>query len=296
MIKRNLPRVVITGIGAITPLGLTVESFWEGLTSGKNGIAPISQFDTSNFPVKVAGEVRGFDPTHYMNEKRADRAGRCAQFAVAATRMAVESARLDMSQEIAERVGVIIGTSGMPELLAEQLDIIIKKGPMRVDPLVVSKFRASMVPAHVGLEIGAKGINSSVNSACNSGNDALGTALNLLRLGQADIILAGGAGTNITPLSLAVTSRIGALSREADPNKACRPFDLNRNGFVYGEGAGMLVLETLEHAENRRAQIMAELAGAGWSFDAYSETSPELQQRANAMTGAMQDAGILRII
>jgi 3-oxoacyl-[acyl-carrier-protein] synthase II len=293
--KWNRPRVVITGMGVVSPLGSTLESFWEGLVSGRNGIGLITKFDASNFPVKVAGEVKDFDPSRFMEEKRTDRTGLCAQFAIAATRMGLSSANLDMSHEIPERVGVIIGTSGMPELLPEQAEIISKKGPMRVDPLMMSKFRASMVPAHVGLEIGAKGVNTSINSACNSGNDALGMALNFLRLGQADVILAGGAGTNVTSIAFALTNRLGALSREPDPEKACRPFDLNRTGFVYGEGAGMLVLETLEHAERRNAPILAELAGVGWSFDAYSETSPEIEQRANGMKMALADARILPI-
>jgi 3-oxoacyl-[acyl-carrier-protein] synthase II len=285
-------KVVVTGMGAVTPLGLTVASFWRGLVAGQNGIGPITLFDASSFPVKVAGELKGFDPTNYMDEKRADRTGRCAQMALAATRMAIQDARLDMSRETPERIGVIIGTNGMPELLAEQANIIASKGAMRIDPLVVSKFRASMVPAHVGLEIGAKGINSSINSACNSGNDALGMALSFLRLGYADVIVAGGAGANITALAIAATNRIGALSREADPARACRPFDLNRNGFVYGEGAGILILETLEHAQKRGAAMLVELAGVGWSFDAYSETAPEIEQRANAFKAAMYDARV----
>lgn len=285
-------RVVITGLGAITPLGNSVEAFWRGLTEGKNGIGPITLFDAGSFPVKVAAEVKGFEPTAYMDEKKADRTGRCAQFALAATRMAIEQAGLDMASEKPERVGVVIGTSGMPELLAEQLEVIAKKGPMRIDPLIVSRFRASMVPAHVGLEIGAKGVNTSVNSACNSGNDALGIALGFLRLGRADAILAGGSGTNITALAIAATNRIGALSREPDPDKACRPFDLNRSGFVYGEGAAILVLETMEHATKRGANILAELAGAGWSFDAFSETSCEVGERAVAIGMALEDAGV----
>ena len=287
-----MKRVVVTGLGAITPIGLDVDSFWRALTGGVNGIGAITAFDISRFPVKVAGEVKGFEPARYMDEKKADRAGRAAQFAIAAARQALNHARFDMSREVPQRVGVVIGTHGMPELLAEQIKVIEEKGPMRVDPLVVSRYRASMVPAHVGLEIGAKGINTSVNSACNSGNDALGIALDLLRLGRADVILAGGAGANVTSLAIAATNRIGALSREPDPSKACRPFDLNRSGFVYGEGGAVLVLETLEHAEARGAQVLAELAGAGWSFDAFSETSCETGERAVAIRGALDDGGV----
>jgi 3-oxoacyl-[acyl-carrier-protein] synthase II len=290
MTDQNRPRVVVTGMGAVTPLGLSVDEFWLNLVAGKCGIAPITMFDASNFPVKVAGEVKNFDPTRFMEEKRADRTGLCSQYALAAAKMAAQSAQLDMSKEKAERVGVVIGTNGMPELLAEQLEVIKTKGPMRVDPLLVSKFRASMVPAHIGLELGAKGINTSINSACNSGNDAIGMALSFLRLGYADVILAGGAGANVTLLALAATNRIGALSREADPAKACRPFDMNRSGFVYGSGAGVLVLESLEHALDRGAPILAEIAGVGWSFDAYSETAPDIGQRAAGMRMALADA------
>jgi len=285
-------RIVITGLGVVSPLGSTLDTFWDGLINGRNSVGPITLFDPGDFSVKVAAEVKNFDPCMYMDIKRADRTGRCSQFAIAASKMALEHSGLNMSFEDPERIGIVIGTSGMPELLGEQAEIINRKGPNRVDPLVVSKYRASMVPSHVGLEIGAKGINTTVNSACSSGSDALGTALNLLRLQKADVILAGGSGANVTPLAVAATGRIGALSREADPCKASRPFDLNRSGFVYGEGAGMLVLETLEHALKRNACILAELAGAGWSFDAISETAPVPHQRAKAMQLAIQDAGI----
>ena len=285
-------RVVVTGLGAVCPVGIGVEAYWKGLKEGKNGIGLVTFFDVSNFPVRVAGEVKDFEPTRYLDEKRADRAGRCAQFAMTAAFEAIANARLDMKSENASRVGVVIGTAGMPELLAEQLEIIKTRGPLRIDPLVVSRYRASMVPAHIGLEIGAKGINTSVNSACNSGNDALGVALQFLRHGQADVIVAGASSTTITALSFAATNRIGALSRETDPEKACRPFDLNRSGFVYGEGAGILIMETAEHAEKRGASILAELAGAGWSFDAFSETSCEMGERPAAILAALADAGI----
>lgn len=284
------PRAVITGLGAITPLGLTVEDYWEGLTKGRSGTGPITLFDTSSYPVKVGAEVRDFEPTDYMHIKRVDRTGRCTQFAIAAARMAVESAGLDMSRERPERVGVMLATSGMITLIADLGDILRKRGPMRVDPLLISKVAASMVPAQVGLELGAKGPNGSLNSACASGSDALGTALNHLRLGHADVMICGGAETQITPVGIAITGIVGALSRNPDPETASRPFDLNRDGFVFGEGAGIMVLETYEHARERGAPILAELAGAGWSFDAYSETAPDAEQQAVAMRMALQDA------
>ncbi len=286
------PKVVITGVGAITPLGLTVEDYWQGLINGRSGIGLITLFDASSYPVKVAAEVKDFEPTNYMHIKRADRTARCSQFAIAAAKMALESARLDMTREQPERVGVVIATTGAVTLLAEQGDILRKRGPMRVDPLLITKIAPSMVPAQVGLELGARGPNSSLNSACASGSDALGTALNHLRLDHAEVMIAGGAETNISPIAIARTGRVGALSREANPHRACRPFDLNRSGMVFGVGAGILLLETYEHAQKRGAPILAELAGAGWSFDAYNETAPDAELQAVAMRMALQDAGI----
>jgi len=292
--EADLPnrRVVITGLGAITPLGLTVEDYWQGLINGRSGIGPITLFDASLYPVKVAAEVKGFEPTNYMHIKRVDRTARCTHFAIAAAKMAIESAQLDMSQEKPERVGVGIATTGMIALLTEQGEILKKRGPMRTDPLLISKIAASMVPAQVGLEIGAKGPNSSLNSACASGSDALGTALNHLRLGHADVMIAGGAEANVSPIAIAITGIVGALSRNPDPRKASRPFDINRDGFVFGEGAGIMILETYEHAQKRGAPILAELAGAGWSFDAYSETAPDAETQTVAMRMALQGAGI----
>ncbi|MFH1383223.1 MAG: beta-ketoacyl-ACP synthase II [Chloroflexota bacterium] len=284
-------RVVITGLGAITPLGLTVDEYWQGLVNGKSGIGPITLFDTTNYPAKVAAEVKGFEPTDYMDIKRVDRTARCTQFAIAAARMAIASAQLDMTREKRERVGVIIATTGAIYLLVEQGETISKRGPMRIDPLLISKVAPSMVPAQVGLEFGLKGPNSSLNSACGSGSDALGTALNLLRLGHADVMLAGGAETQVNPIATAVTGRVGALSREPDPRKACRPFDLNRSGMVWGEGGAILVLETYEHAQQRGAPVLAELGGAGWSFDAFNETAPDPNQEVVAMRMALHNAG-----
>jgi 3-oxoacyl-[acyl-carrier-protein] synthase II len=283
--------VVITGLGAITPLGLTVDDFWEGLINGKSGIGPITLFDVSSYPVKVAAEVKDFEPTNYMHIKRADRTALCTQFAIAATRMALESAKLDISLERPERVGVVIATTGAITMLADQGEILHKRGPKRMDPLLISKIAPSMVSAQVGLEIGAKGPNTSLNSACASGSDALGTALNHLQLGHADVIISGGAETQVNPVAIALTGLVGALSRNPDPQKACRPFDLNRDGMVFGDGAGILILETYEHARQRGAPILAELAGAGWSFDAYSETAPDAEQQAVAIRTALENTG-----
>ncbi len=284
--------VVITGLGAITPLGLNVEDYWQGLAAGKSAIGPITLFDASAYPVKVAAEIKGFEPTDYMHIKRADRAGRCTQFAIAAAKMAVESAGLDMSRERPERVGVVIASSGMMSLVADNGVVMKDRGPMKIDPLFINKVTQSMVPAQVGLEIGAKGPNTSLNSACASGSDALGTAMNFLRLGHADVLIAGGAEANVSPIAIAGAARVGALSRETDPAKASRPFDLKRDGFVFGEGAGIMVLETYKHARDRRAPVLAALAGAGWSFDAYNEVAPDAEQQAQAMKNALNDANI----
>lgn len=283
-------RVVITGVGAVTPLGLTVDEYWQGLAAGRSAIGRITRFDASKYPVKVAAEVKGFEPTDYMDIKRVDRTALCTQYAIAATRMALASAGLDAPGR-PDRTGAVIATSGAMDMLIDQGEILRNRGPMRLDPLLISKMAPSMVSAIVALEFGLKGPNSSLNSACASGSDALGITLNLLRLGHVDVMLAGGTETQVNPLAIAVTGRVGALSREPDPEKACRPFDLSRSGMVYGEGAAMLVLETCEHARQRGAPILAELAGAGWSFDAFNETAPDPAQEAVAIKMALDDAG-----
>ncbi len=284
-------RVVITGLGAVTPVGNNTAEYWQGLVSGRSGAAPITLFDTAAFPVKIAAEVKNFKAEDFMPLKRMDRTGRCGQFAIAAAKMALESAELDLTAVNRQRMGVVIATTGMAYLNAEYGEVI-KNRPMRLDPLFVTRSGQCMVPSQVGLEIGAKGLNTSVNSACASGSDALGAALSYLRLGYADIIVAGGAEAGVNPVSLAVCARVGALSKQADPARASRPFDLQRDGFVLGEGAGILLLETLEHARKRGAHILAELAGAGWSFDAFNETAPDFEQEAAAIRSAIANAGL----
>jgi len=285
-------RIVVTGVGAITPLGLTADEYWDGLINGRSAIGPITRFDTARYPVKVAAEVKGFEPTDYMDIKRVDRTALCTQYAIAAAGMALSAAGLDTAREKPERLGTVIATSGAMDMLIDQGEVLKNRGPMRVDPLLISKVAPSMVSAIVGLEFGLKGPNSSLNSACASGNDALGTAMNLLHMGHADVIFAGGAETQVNKLAIAITGRVGALSRQSDPEKASRPFDLNRDGMVYGEGAAILVLETLEHAQKRGVPVLAELAGAGWSFDAFNETAPDPNQEVFAMKAALGDAGV----
>jgi 3-oxoacyl-[acyl-carrier-protein] synthase II len=288
----EMPRVVVTGMGTVNPLGLNVEEFWEGLVAGKSGFGLITRFDASNFYVKVDAEVKGFDPAKYMDLKAVDRNPRAVHFAIAAAKEAVESAKLDMTKECPERVGTSIGTMVESSYVIRQSELLNKRGPRRVDPLFVAKSNPSGAAMQVGMFLGAKGPNSSVNSLCATGADATGTAANFIRLGYADVMIAGGADSSLDPLGMAGIDILGALSREPDPAKACRPFDLNRNGFIYGEGAGLVVLESYEHAKKRGAPILAELAGVGWSFDAYDQTAPAPEPEAYAIKTALENAGV----
>jgi 3-oxoacyl-[acyl-carrier-protein] synthase II len=286
----NIPRVVVTGIATINPLGLNVKEFWKGLVAGKSAIGPITRFDPSNFRVKVDAEVHGFDATKYMDLKAIDRTSRTIQFAIAAAKEAIQSAGLDMTQENPERVGVIIATMTEQGYVVRGWELYQKMGPRRADPLFITKSTASAASMQVGMMLGAKGPNSAVNSLCASGADAIGTATNFIRLGYTDVMVAGGSDASLEPVGMAGIDILGALSHESDPSKACRPFDLNRNGFVYAEGAGLVILESYEHARRRGASILAELAGAGWSFDAHDATAPAPEAEAYAMRTALQNA------
>jgi 3-oxoacyl-[acyl-carrier-protein] synthase II len=288
----HMPRVVVTGMGTINPLGLSVEGFWEGLAAGKSAIGTITRFDASNFRVKVDAEVKGFDPTKHMDLKVVDRTSKTIHFAIAAAREAVQSAGLDIAKENPERVGVTISTMIQNDYIVKGVETFRKHGPRRGDPLFITKSSPSAASMQVGMLLGAKGPNSSVNSLCASGADSLGTAANFIRLGYADVMIAGGSDASLEPVGIAAIDILGALSHEPDPTKACRPFDLNRNGFVYGEGAGLLVLESYEHAVRRGAPILAEIAGVGWSFDAYDTTAPTPETEACAMRTALQNAGV----
>jgi 3-oxoacyl-[acyl-carrier-protein] synthase II len=286
----NIPKVVVTGVGTINPLGLSVKDFWKGLVAGKSAIGPITHFDASNFRVKVDAEVHGFDATKYMDLKAIDRTSRTIQFAIAASKEAIQSAALDMAQENPERVGVIISTMTEQGYVVWGWELYQKSGPRKADPLFITKSTASAASMHVGMMLGAKGPNSAVNSLCASGADAIGTAMNFIRLGYADVMIAGGSDASLEPVGMAGIDILGALSHEPDPSKACRPFDLNRNGFVYAEGAGLVVLESYEHARRRGAPILAEIAGAGWSFDAHDATAPAPESESYAMRTALQNA------
>jgi 3-oxoacyl-[acyl-carrier-protein] synthase II len=279
-------------MGAVTPLGLTIEEFWSGLTSGKSGIGYITQFDAANFPVKIAAEVINFEPAEYMEPKLVDRTSRFTQFAIAAAKMAVKSARLDFSAEPSERIGAVIGTCVDIESISRELEVLKNRGPRRVSPLLVSRIGTHMAAAQIGMSFGVKGPNMSVNTACASGAHALATAFDQIQLGYADVMIAGGTEAAITSLPMAGLAVVNALSREPNPAKASRPFDFNRNGFIYGEGAGIMVLESYEHAINRGAPILAEFGGYACSFDAYNEAAPNFETQAMAMSTALKNAGV----
>jgi 3-oxoacyl-[acyl-carrier-protein] synthase II len=285
-------RVVVTGMGTVNPLGLNVEEFWLGLVAGKSGIGPVTRFDASKFYVKVDAEVKGFDPANFIDLKAVDRNPRAVHFAIAATKEAIASARLDMSREIPERVGISIACMVESDYIVRQSELVNARGPRRADPLFVAKSSPSTASMQVGMLLQAKGPNSSVNSLCASGADSIGTALNFIRLGYADVMIAGGADSSLSPVGIAGIDIIGAVSRETDPLKASRPFDLSRSGFVYGEGAGIVILESYEHAKMRDAPILAEIAGAGWSFDAHNQTAPVPEGAAHAMKIALENAGV----
>ncbi len=288
----NIPRVVVTGMGTVNPLGLNAPEFWKGLAAGKAAFSPITRFDTTSFRVKVNAEVNGFDQAKYMDLKVVDRTSRTIQFAIAAAREAIESAGLDMTQETPERVGVSISTMTEQGYIIRGWELYQRIGPRRADPLFITKSTASAASMQVGMMLGAKGPNSAVNSLCASGTDALGSAASFIRLGYADVMIAGSSDASLEPVTIAGLDVMGALSREPDPSKACRPFDLNRNGFVYGEGSGLVILESYEHARRRGASILGEIAGVGWSFDAHDSTAPAPETQAYAMRFALQDAGV----
>jgi len=285
-----MKRVVVTGMGIISPIGLNVDEYWANLVAGKSGIDLITCFDTSNFAVKVAGEVKNFDPAQHMNLKTAQRTRRGVHFAIPAANEAVAHAGLDMEKEQPERVGVVSSNMLEHKFIAEGWGSL--KGGRRADPLFFTKASPSVVSLQLGMLLKARGPNTSVNSLCASGTDTIGTALNFIRLGYADVMIAAASDASLDEMTVSALSVLGALTKETDPDKASRPFDLNRNGFVYGEGCGVLVLESLEHARKRDVPILAEIAGVGWIFDAYDATAPNPETEALAMKIALKDAGV----
>ena len=289
-------RVVITGIGAITPLGQTPEQFWDALVAGKSGIGPMTLCDPTDYPCRISGEVSDFDPVQYVSSREARRMARFSQLAVAACVTAVEEARLDMSREDPFRVGVVLGNGngGFPTL-EENCRILAGRGGMRMSPFFFPMVLPNMAAANVSHYSGARGFNSTVTTACAASNQALGESLTAIRHGLADVVLAGGAEAGISQLGLAGFAVMRALStRNDEPQKASRPFDAQRDGFVPAEGAAILVLETLEHAMKRDAPILVELAGFGCTSDAGHLVQPEEtgSAAARAMQLALEDAGV----
>lgn len=288
-------RIVITGMGVISPLGNTIESFWNGVKEGQCGIDMLTAFDTTDFSVKVAAEVKEFDPAQYIDKKEARRMDRYTQFAVAAAKQAVEDAKLDLDMINKERLGVVVGSGigGIGTIEKEHANML-QKGPKRVSPLLIPMIISNMAAGNIAIQFGAKGVCTTVVTACATATNAIGDAFHMMQNEMADIMIVGGAEASITPLSVAGFASLTALSTSADPKRASIPFDAGRDGFVMGEGAGILILETLEHAKNRGARIYAELVGYGTTCDAYHITSPapDGEGGARAMEIAIREAGI----
>ncbi len=295
----NPRRVVVTGIGCLSALGPDTAAFWDALTKGRSGISRITRFDPTDFPSKVGAEIRDFDPGKYMDLKEAKRNDRYTQYAVAASRMAVDDAALDVTKVDSDRFGVIIGSGiGGMETIENQARVLIERGPSRVSPFTIPSLIANIAAGVVAIEFQAKSVNFGVVSACASGSHALGEALRHIRDGHADIMLSGGSEAAITRLGYAGFCNMKAMSTDFNdtPEKASRPFDKLRDGFVMGEGAGVLVIETLEHAQARGARIYCELVGYGATCDAYHITGQDQEGKGLALclNRALAEAGVAK--
>lgn len=288
-------RVVVTGLGAITPIGLSVEEFWQSVKEGKIGFAPITKFDTSEYKCHIAAEVKGFEGKNYMDFKAAKRMELFSQYAVAAAKEAIRDAKLDMEKEDPYRIGCAIG-SGIGSLQAMEREHIklLEKGPGRVNPLLVPLMITNMAAGNVSIQFGLKGKSLNVVTACATGTNSIGEAFRSIQYGEADVMAAGGTEGSVTPIGIAGFSALTALSTVDDPTKCSLPFDKNRSGFVMGEGAAVVILEELEHAKKRGAKIYAEVTGYGCTSDAYHITSPAEngEGAAKAMLSAVADAGL----
>ncbi|MGF7013817.1 beta-ketoacyl-ACP synthase II [Ornithinibacillus bavariensis] len=288
-------RVVVTGLGALTPVGNDVNTMWDNLLAGKSGIDFVTQVNKDDFPAKVAAEVKDFDPTLYVDKKDARKMDLFTQYAVAASKMALKDANLEITEDIAHRVGVWIGSGiGGMKTYEEQFHKFLEKGPNRVSPFFVPMMIPDMAAGQVSIQTGAKGINSCTVTACASGANSIGDAFKAVQRGDVDYIIAGGTEAPITNMAFAGFSSAKALSFNQDPKTASRPFDKNRDGFVMGEGAGILILESLETALERGAHIYAEIVGYGATGDAYHITAPAEhgEGAARAMQHALRDAGL----
>ncbi|MEV2665690.1 beta-ketoacyl-ACP synthase II [Paenibacillus larvae] len=290
-----MKRVVVTGLGVISSLGQNANTFWENILAGKSGVSPVDNFDVSAYPTRIAASVRDFSPEDYMDKKESRRMDRFVQFAVAASKLALEDAKLNIATDTdPERVGVYIG-SGIGGLATweEQHRVLLEKGPKRVSPFFIPMMIVNMASGQLSMMTGAKGPNSTSVTACATGTHSIGDSFRLIQSGDADVMICGGAEATITPIGLAGFCSMKAMStRNEEPQKASRPFDQDRDGFIMGEGAGILVLESLEHAQKRGATIYGEVIGYGLSGDAHHITEPDPDGAARCMKMAVRSAGI----
>ena len=288
-------RVVVTGIGAVTPIGNDANTTWENAINGVSGVGPLTRVDANQFPTKVAAELKDFNPENFMDKKEARRMDRFTQYAMAASFMAVKDANLDINESNAPRVGVWIGSGiGGMETFENQYKTFLEKGPRRVSPFFVPMMIPDMATGQVSIALGAKGVNSCTVTACATGTNCIGDAFKVIQRGDADVMVTGGTEAPLTDISFAGFSSAKALSTNPDPQTASRPFDANRDGFVMGEGSGVLILEELEHALARGAKIYAEIVGYGSTGDAHHITAPAPagEGGARAMRMAIEDAGL----
>jgi 3-oxoacyl-[acyl-carrier-protein] synthase II len=289
-------RVVVTGLGAVAPNGIGIESFWKNIVNGVSGIGTITRFDASKHDSRIAGEVKGFDPLQWLEKKEARKMDLFIHFAMAAAQMAYDDSGLKVTADNAERIGVFVGTGmgGIPAL-EESHKILLEKGPGRISAFFIPSIITNLASGQISMRFGMKGPNLCASTACATGNHAIGESFRIIQRGEADVMLAGGSEAVITPLTIGGFAAMKALStRNDEPTRASRPFDKDRDGFVMGEGAGLMVLETLEHAKRRDARIYAEVAGYGMSADAYHITlpAPEGEGAVRSMRLALRNAGV----
>ena len=289
-------RIVVTGLGAVAPNGIGTQTFWQNVINGVSGIASITRFDASRHDTQIAGEVKGFDPLQWIEKKEARKMDLFIHFAVAAAQMAYDDSGLKVTDDNRERIGVFVGTGmgGIPAL-EESHRVLMEKGPGRISAFFIPSIITNLASGQISMRFGMKGPNSCVSTACATGNHAIGDSLRIIQRGDADVMLAGGSEAVITPLTIGGFCSMKALStRNAEPTRASRPFDKDRDGFVMGEGAGIMVLESLEHAKRRGAKIYAEIVGYGMSADAYhiTQPAPEGEGAVRSMRLALQDAKV----
>jgi 3-oxoacyl-[acyl-carrier-protein] synthase II len=289
-------RVVITGVGMITPIGIGVQESWKGLIAGRPGIRKITRFDASAFSTQIAGEVQGFNPEDYVELKEIKKMDRFIHFAIAATTMAIKDSGLEITDKNAERTGVIVGSGiGGLHTIEHYHSVLLKKGPRKITPFFIPMLVVNLASGQISIKFGAKGPNSAVATACATGSHSIGDAYKIIQRGDADVMIAGGTEAVITPLGIGGFNAMKALSvRNDEPERASRPFDIDRDGFVMGEGSGIMILESLENAMNRGAKIYAEIVGYGMTADAYHITAPSPggEGAARCMAIAIRDAGV----